>query len=333
MLDYLKHIYLLVLEKSAEHTVNEISTVLTLWNKSYESLKNDKITDSLGKYQLYILIFSVAILFTIYFFGMKFKSIICTLYITLLLYNIESAIQSIYAEWNKPGSNRSRSFSQSYNPGYFYSDLVSDAFGTQRLNGEETEALNQLQERFIERAGGRLRDWLLSTGINRTETEEKKAVQKVVIKFCIFFIFSLIIIYFVNSIFILIFLLTTSLGMRICYEIYFENTEYGPYIVIVASAIIAIVIFYLLSVITNLIISLIMAYSSTFLIMMLGGVLSGNKDYVEKMWLITIDYSEILAINGKYPSAYDKWLYISVGMILFSFILNSFIYRKTIWSK
>lgn len=307
--------YLLFLEKLLEQTCKETGIVFNLWENSYNHLTNN-ILVNLKLYHFWNLIGFGVLIFTLFFLGVKYKLILGSLLLSLILYNFQNLVKNYYYEHLSSEKVTSYAEVEEWNP-----------FFIKVLNYR----MNKLAEEYPDNPNiilsliklNKIKSMAKIIRKKNKEISSNEFTQKELIIFSICFIVSLFLFGFIGKIGVLIIFLGTTILGRIFYLMHFKNdTDIIKIIIIIITIATCIALCYFIRLIVNCILSFIFAAIASFYGMFLLGFLCGKKKELLFFWVDLIEYTEISNINIPFSLNYNKWIILWAILFFISFCFN-----------
>lgn len=165
------------------------------------------------------------------------------------------------------------------------------------------------------------------------EKEKRSLRRKDGLLFLGYFVASLVTLYFVRSLLPLVVALFVAMAARAVYLLHFSESEYGKYVIIVVTILVAFFLIYFVRTLVDYATGLFFAFTSSVHLLMVIGIFVGAIGRVKAVWINLIEYSEYKAMNKPFPLEDDKFLILFTMMFIGSIICNTICIRNNNSSK
>ncbi|ORD94579.1 hypothetical protein ECANGB1_473 [Enterospora canceri] len=299
----IKHNLIQSLEKFTEHTVKETGLLFGCWQAAYEGVS----TEAERVFSIGCLVLSVAFLLNLFCIGLRFKRVNAAIIMGLVLYNLHSSIAAFVDE--KANGVRGGDFKEAYDPGQFYVKTIQSVLGEEGIfkgNERISDAVRQKMKKKKKK---------------KAEKKEEEGGRRELFIFLGYVAVSMVAMWLVESLVPLVLLLLVAAGARALYVMHFSDQEAGAYLILGLTILVSFVLFYFVSFLVDAAVAALFGFIGAFYGMCLAAILANQKDYLNEMWINTVEYTEN---EMEYPEEYTKWLIVLVALWFVGFGLNMF---------
>ena len=310
--------YLLFLEKLLEQTCKETGIIFSLLENSCNHL-TDNILVNLKLYHFWNLVGFGTLIFVLFFFGVKYKLILGSLLLSLILYNFQNLLKNYYYENLSSQKITSYAEIEEWNP--FFIKILN-------------YRMNKLAEEYPDNPSiilsliklNKIKSMAKTIRKKNKEINSNEFIQKELIVFSICFIISLFLFGFIGKIGVLIIFLGTTILGRIFYLMHFKNdTNISRIIITIITIATCIALCYFIRLIVNGILAFIFATIASFYGIFLLGFVCGKKKELLFLWVDLNEYTEISNLNIPFSPSYTKWIILWPILLFISFCFNLFL--------